>query len=74
MQADASLPACKTTDTFGAIELPISAADVVLPSATAPVWAAPRCRLCGCAVLPHMRLGWLRRRAVAPGSRHDHWP
>ena len=75
MQADASLPACETTDTCGAIELPISAANVVLlPSATAPVWPAPRCRLCGCAVLPHMRLGWLRRRAVAPGGRHDHWP
>ena len=74
VQADASLPACKTTNACEPIDSPSSAADVVLPSATAPVWTAPRCGLCGCAVLPHMRLGWLRRRAVAPGGRHDHWP
>ena len=74
MQADASLPACKTTNACEPTYSPSSAADVVLPSATAPVWTAPRCGLCGCAVLPHMRLGWLRRRAVAPGGRHDHCP
>ena len=78
LQADASLPACKTScktsNACEPIEPPNSAADVVLPSATAPAWAAPRCGLCGCAVLAHLRLGWLRRRAVAPGGRHDHWP
>ena len=49
---------------------------VVVASAVAPTpaWAAPRCRLCGCAVLPHFRQGWLRRRSVVPGGRHDHFP
>lgn len=74
MQADASLSACKTTNACEPIDLPSSAADVVLPSATAPVWTAPRCGLCGCAVRPHVRLGWLRRRAAALGGQHDHWP
>ena len=74
MQADASLPACQTSNACESIELPSSAADVVLPWATPPVWTAPRCGLCGCAVLPYVRLGWLHRRAVAPGGRRDHWP
>ena len=85
--ADASLPACQPSNACEPIEHPGSAAEVVLPaamvavavvvaSAAAPAlaWAAPRCRLCGCLVLPHFRLGWLRRRSVAPGGRHDHFP
>ena len=80
VQADASLPACKTTHARAPIELTRSAADVVLPSTTAvasalaPPWAALRCRLCGCAVRPHLRQDWLRRRGVAAGGRHDHCP
>lgn len=74
MQADASLAACKTTNACESLELSGSAADVALPSATAPVWTAPRCGLCGCAVRPHLRLGWLRLRAVTLSGRHDHWP
>ena len=88
MPADASLSACQPTNTCEVIEHPGSAAEVVLPAtmvavvavvvpsavATAPAWAAPRCHLCGCAVRPHIRLGWLRRRSVASGGRHDHCP
>ena len=87
MPADASLPACQPSNACEVIEHPGSAAEMVLPaamvvvpsavvvaSATAPAWAAPRCRLCGCAVRPHIRLGWLRRRSVASGGRHDHCP
>ena len=85
--ADDSLPACQPSNACEPIEHPSSAAEVVLPLvvlpvalvvasavAPAPAWVAPRCRLCGCAVLPHFRLGWLRRHSVAPSGRHDHWP
>jgi hypothetical protein len=74
MQTDASLPACETTNAGEPIDDTSSAADVVLPSAPTPAWAAPRCRRCGCAVRPHLRHDGLRRRGVAPGGRHDHWP
>ena len=52
----------------------VAVAVVASAVAPAPAWAAPRCRLCGCVVLPHFRLGWLRRRSGAPGGRHDHFP
>ena len=86
---DASLPACQPKNACDPIEHPGSAAEVVVPLAAmvamvavvvasavapTPAWAAPRCRLCGCAVLPHFRQGWLRRRSVVPGGRHDHFP
>ena len=74
MQADASLPACKTTSACESIDHPSSVADVVLSSATPTTWAAPRCRHCSCAVRPHLRQDWLRRPRVASGGQHDHWP
>lgn len=74
VQADAPLPACKTTPACAPIELSSSATDAVLLPATALTWAAPRCRLCGCAVRPHLRQAWLHRPRVASGGRHDHWP
>ena len=74
MQADASLPACETTNACESTLLPSSASDVVPMSSAATALAAPRCRLCGCALLPHVRLGWLRGRGVARVGRHDHRP
>ena len=74
VQADAPLPGCKTTPACAPNELSSSDADAVLPTATAPMWAAPRCGLCGCSVRPHLRQDWLRRPRVASGGQHDHWP
>ena len=74
LQADASLPACETTNACEPIDLTGSASDIVPVSSATAALAAPRCRCCGCALLLHVRLGWLRGRGVAPGGRHDHCP
>ncbi len=74
VQADAPLLACKPTPACAPNELSSSAADAVLRPALVWTWVALRCRLCGCAVRPHLRQDWLHRRGVAAGSRHDDWP
>ena len=74
LRADASLPACETTNACEPIDLTSSASDVAPMSSATAALAAPRCRLCGCALLHHVRLGWLRGRGVARFGRHDHRP
>lgn len=71
---DALLLACETTTACETIGLTSSAAAVVPAQSATVTWTTSRCRLCGGAVLPHIRQGWLGRRGVARGARHDHCP
>jgi hypothetical protein len=50
----------------------IEAAPASAEVPAAAVSATLRCRRCLCAVLPHVRLGWLRPRSVHRSRAHDH--
>lgn len=73
-RTDASLLACDTTvgepNTLDALSS--SAAPVQLASPATTALAAALCRRCACALLPHVRLGWLRGRSIRWRGRHDH--
>jgi hypothetical protein len=70
--ADASLRACDTPSACEPTALTETAQDAALATAGAIRFAAPVCQRCVHALLPHVRLGWLRRNSVPRGSRHDH--
>ena len=70
--ADASLLACDTPSACELTALTESAADVEPATATAAPFVALVCRRCAHALLPHVRLSWLRTNSVRRRSRHDH--
>ncbi len=73
-RADASLLACDTTvgEPITLEALTNSAAPVELASPATTALAAALCRRCACALLPHVRVGWLRRSSIHRRGRHDH--
>jgi len=74
-RADASLLACDTINVGEPIALNAlsdPAAHVQPASLASTAWAVPLCRRCACALLPHVRVGWLRGRSIHRRGRHDH--
>ena len=70
--ADASLLACDTpSDCESTIDTE-SGNDTATASADPAPFAALVCPRCAHALLPHVRLGWLRTNSVRRRSRHDH--
>ena len=69
---DASLLACDTPSACELTALTESTVEGAAATATAPPWVAPVCRRCAHALLPHVRLGRLRRSSVLRRSPHDH--
>jgi len=74
-RADALLLACDTTNVgepiaVDALSHPAVHVEPASPATTA--FAAARCRRCACALLPHVRRGWLRGGSIGWRDRHDH--
>ena len=77
LRTDASLLACETINAGEPIPLDAlssSAAPVEPASLATTAFAAALCRRCACALLPHARVGWLRRDrgGIRRRARHDH--
>jgi hypothetical protein len=70
--ADASLLGCDTPSACEPIIDTESTNDTALASAEAAPFAALRCRRCAQLLLPHVRLGYLRRSSVRAHNAHDH--
>jgi hypothetical protein len=70
--ADVSLLACDIPNACEPTTLTESARDAEPATAAAVPFVALVCRRCAHSLLPHVRLGWLRRDSVLRRSRHDH--
>jgi len=75
LSTDASLLACDTTHvgepiTQDAVSDP--AEHVESASLTTTAFAAALCRRCAHSLLPHVRMGWLRRNGIRGRGQHDH--
>ena len=70
--ADASLLACDIPSACEPTTPTNSARDGEPATAAAVSFVALACRRCAHPLLPHVRLGWLRRSSARGRSRHDH--